>query len=112
MVDWVSGLLARSSFWALPGILKRDPTRPESVLFTLALLIFLTATAHEPALARFSIRLSLAILIAAAIRVRETPAYFTGSFETLEWYLNRLILAVAPMAFLATHLVATLQTTR
>ncbi len=112
LVAWVDEWLARASFWSLPGILKRDPTNVESALLALVLLAFLTDTAHESALAIFSIRLSFAVLIACALRVRETPAYFTGHIESLEWNLNRLALAVAPIAFLAASLSTTLRSTR
>ena len=112
LVDWVAELLSRASYWALPGILKRDPANTEFALFELVILAFLTATAHESRLARFSIRLSIAVLIACAIRVRESPAYLTGPIESLEWSLNRLALGVAPMAFLAANLGARLQSSR
>lgn len=101
LIDWLAGLLDQPILWTLPNILKRDPLTTDSILFSLLLLVFLYATSHEPALARFSIRLSIAILIACAIRVRETPAYFTIDIESLEWNLDRLALSMAPVAFLA-----------
>lgn len=110
LVHWVAGLLLIPSNWALPDILKRPASNIESLAIAFVLLSFLTATANELKLALFSNRLSIAVLIACAIRVHNTPAYLTGPIESVEWGLNNLALAVAPMAFLAANLATTFQT--
>ena len=112
LVDWVAGGLAAASHWSLPAVLKRDPENMESILFTVLLLGFLAATAHESALARFSVRLSLAVLIAAAFRVSNGAIVPGNHIDYLPRDLRRLSLAVAPMAFLASHLAISLRSTR
>ena len=113
VVIWISSLLAMTSFWLEP---RNHPWTPlETAAISAAVLTVAALTAWQSirttaVLARFSIHLGTAILIAALIRARSGWPAIPHGFETvlqrslpvdLWWGFSYLSYAVAPLALLA-----------
>lgn len=103
LVDSLARTVAISAGWQLPFILRRDVASYETAITATLLLLYLAYTARHQSMDRFTLRLSLAVLIAAALRVREGwPEILTirpasTDFRTLE----DLALTIAPLGLLA-----------
>ena len=103
LVDTLSRTLAISAGWQLPFILRRDVARHETAITATLLLLYLAYTARHQSMDRFTLRLSLAVLIAAALRVHEGwPEIFSTRPASTDFHtLEELALTIAPLGLLA-----------
>jgi hypothetical protein len=115
MTSWIAELVAVPTLWALERVARRELSPTEMGLIAMGVLAFLFFTGSQGVrssarLALFTIKLSLAILIAALIRVHDGWAAIaeglpSGSqspaIEELWYGLSRIAFYVAPLSLMA-----------
>jgi hypothetical protein len=117
LVLWVGNLIAVPELWWLSYMLRRDVSSTESGMIVTGILVFLFITGLQSLrtsakLALFTIKLGIAILVAALLRVHVGwPAALNGfpasgerSAATVWHGLSLLGFYVAPLALLAANL--------